>query len=162
MSLNEELQELFRSGMEQSPNSELLFTVYYNSQLQKLSIHLERIVNLPTKLPVESSNPFVQIYLLSRKLKARDIYTSHTAIQTHQPSFDCMATFSDVSMKDLGSQEVVFRIYLNGELHFLGGVVHSLHSMNLYGSTVTAEILTFPEDDSLKVHMNAEHPIRVP
>lgn len=92
----------------------------------------------------------MQIYLLSRKLRERDIYTSHMVAQTHQPRFDYMVTFNNISKIVLDTQKVVFRIYLEGE-YFLGGVVHPLRLENLYGSTVTAEVLPFPEEDSLKV-----------
>ena len=161
LSLKEEIEQLISSGMKHE-RSELYFTIYYNNHLQKLSVHLEHIGHLPTRVSEQSSNSYVQIYLLSRKFVERDVYTSHVVAQTHQPHFDCMATFSNVSVKELDSQEVVFRIYLKGgeEVEeeeeeegawFLGGVVHPLQSVNLYGSTVTAKILPFPEDDSVKV-----------
>jgi hypothetical protein len=151
-SLDEEIEQLIASSMEGYTESELFFTIYYNSELQKLSIHLEHITNLPTVLPEDTSHSYVQIYLLSRKFKEHSVYTSHVVMKTHQPRFDYMATFNDVSMKELESQDVVLRIYMEGESrHFLGGVVHPLQSMNLYGSTVTAKILTFPEEEAMKV-----------
>lgn len=147
--MNREIQELLLLSRDRCPLSTLFFTVYYNDQLQKLSFYLERVVNLPTTLPEVSSKSYAQIYLLSSN-QEDDICTSHLVRQTHQPRFDYMATFSHISEKDLDSQVVVFRIYLQGG-YFLGGVVYPLELVKLYGSTVTAEVLTFPEQDSLKV-----------
>lgn len=153
-SLKEEIEQLVSAG-KRHEQSELYFTIYYNNHLQKLSVHLEHIDRLPTRVSEQSSNSYVQIYLLSKKFTG-DVYTSHVVARTHQPKFDCMATFCNISVKELDSQEVVFRIYLKEEdkaeeTWFLGGVVHPLQSVNLYGSTVIAKILTFPEDDSVKV-----------
>lgn len=125
--------------------------MYYNSWLHKLSIHFKDIFHLPTNLPEEKSNPYVHIYLLGKESRDHLMYTSRCILQSHHPVFDCVATFSNISAEELVEQELVFRVYVNEERHFLGGVVYPLHMANSYGSTVRTEILTFPEEDALKV-----------
>ena len=150
--MDEEINEIFASSCDWNEGKAgLTFTVYYNTLLNTLSIHFKDIFNLPTSLPEEKSNAYVEIYLLGKDSRASDVYTSHCILQSHHPVFDCVATFSNISAEEVVKQELVFRVYVNEERHFLGGVVYPLHMVNSYGSTVRTEMLTFPEEDTLKV-----------
>ena len=126
---------------------ELHFTLYFDPKLHSLSAHVEKIIHLPTKRPKSSSDPFVVFYLLSR---ADDPFSTHMAMRTHSPIFDFMSTFRQISPEELSSQVLVFRVFINHENNFLGGVVYPLQDAT-FGSTVMAVISQFPEEESLKV-----------
>lgn len=148
----EEISKIFASSCDCDEGKPgLTFTVYYNTLLQILSIHFKDIFHLPTILPEDESNPYVQIYLLGKHSRTHDVYTSHCILQSHNPVFDCVATFSNISAEELVALVLVIRVYVNEERRFLGGVVYPLHKVNSYGSTVRTEMLTFPEEDALKV-----------
>ncbi len=147
-SLKEEIQQLLDDTQERIPKCpELHFTLYYNTDRHSLSVHLEKIIHLPTKQPMASTDPYVSLYLLSRSEGA---FATHKAIKTHTPIFDFMATFRQVGTEELESMVVVFRVYVNHVNHFIGGLVHPLHGAS-FGNTIVSVIERFPEEDSLRV-----------
>ena len=146
----------------------LTFTLYYDEQDGCLHVHLAGVTNVPTSLPPEASNPYVQIYLLPaidkehktrsvrrghhRTCRRSTVFTSPVVQQTHQPNFECTASFSGVRLEEPISQELVCRVYVNGEAHFVGGVYYPLPSLHLFGEGITTSIRRFPEEQGLKVH----------
>lgn len=134
----------------------IYFTVHYINEEHLLKVHLANITELPTKLPLESCDCFVQIYLLPdpEKQRPRKVFTTHVVKQSYQPVFDCMATFRDMSLEDLSKEEMVFRVYVNNEMCFIGGVYYPLPSPSTFGEVVGAEIQAFAEEVNLKVSQN--------
>lgn len=147
----------------------LSFTLYYDNEDRRLLVYLGGIVNVPTSLPPAASNPYVQIYLLpsihvehksrhasfrrvqQRAYQRSSVYTTQVIQQSHQPNFECTASFSGVKLEELASRELVFRVYVNGETHFVGGVFYPVPSQHSFGETITTQIRRFPEEEGLKV-----------
>lgn len=150
-SLNEEIKEMISCAVYVTP--ELRFSLFYNVEEHILNVFMKKIERLPTNLPEESADSFVQVYLLPAptKLRPKQVFTTPMVKRSYEPFFDCMATFRGMSLKDLTDEELVFRVYVNTEVRFLGGVYYPLPSIDNFGDEIVAEIQKFPEEASLKV-----------
>ena len=62
-----------------------------------------------------------------------------------------MATFRGMSLRDVSEEELVFRIYVNNDVRFLGGVYYPLPPIDKFGDDIVAEIRKFPEEESIMV-----------
>ena len=124
------------------------FSLYFDETKSSIIVHVNQAVRLPTNQPVESSNPFIQAYLLPKK---SDVQQSHSIERTHDPVFDCVFKFSEINPSILNMQIVVIRLYVNDTSHFIGGILHSLEEANLFGDKIISPILEFDEDECQKV-----------
>ena len=143
--LRQKLEEL---RPESSPiQACVYFSMYFDDQKMMLIVHVNRAVNLPTRRPEATSNPFLQIYLLPSKV---EVQQSHSMDGTHSPVFDKVFRFSHMPVAQLRGQMVVMRFYININ-HFVGGLVHSLHDADFMGNKNVMEISEFDEEEGLKV-----------
>ena len=126
------------------------FSLYYNESNQKLIVHLSKVSKLPTSRPEESSNPFIEIYLLPKK---KEVHKSHTEMKTHNPTFDETFKFTELNQHEIKKQTVVMRIYNNERNHFIGGVLYPLESADMNGNLIKVSISEFDEEESLRVRI---------
>ncbi len=147
-SLLKKLEEL---KPEESPaTAGIHFSLYFDEVKSMLIVHVNQAVNLPTQRPAQTSNPFLQTYLLPGKL---DVQQSHCVDGTHSPTFDRVFRFTNLSIDNLRRQLLVMRFYINVN-HFVGGVLCSLEDANLTGNKVVKEISAFDEDMGLQVGLS--------
>ena len=149
--VDKEIKEMIAIATNKQP--QLLFSIYYNDQNHMMNVHLKRIERLPTCLPVKSADSFVQVYLLPdpTKMRPKQVFTTPIVKQSREPLFDSMATFRGMRVKDLSKEELVFRVYVNNNTRFIGGVYYPLPPLDYFGDNVIAEIRQFPEEECLKV-----------
>ena len=124
------------------------FSLYFDEAKHALIVHINQAIHLPTNRPIESSNPFIQVYLLPTK---REIQVSHAIKRTHNPVFDCVFKFSKLTLDVLKRQMLVMRLYLNNLSHFIGGVVYEMEEANVHGEKIVVRVSEFDEDESQKV-----------
>lgn len=95
----------------------------------------------------------LQAYILPdpTKLKHKQVFTTPIVKRSHEPVYDCMATFRGMSLRDVSEEELVFRIYANNDVRFLGGVYFPLPPIDKFGDDIVAEIRKFPEEESVMV-----------
>lgn len=125
----------------------IYFSLYYDETKAMLIVHVTEAVNLPTSRPNQTTNPYVQIYLLPRK---STVQQSHSVKGTHSPFFDHVFRFSGLSLDVLSQQILVMRCYVNLN-HFVGGILYSFDEADLIGKRIVREIMPFDEEEGLKV-----------
>ncbi len=142
-------QRLKEIGFKPKPiTSGVQFSLFYDKLKSVLIVRVHHILQIPTSRPAETSNPFVQVYLLPMKI---DIQQSHIVERTHNPMFDSIFNFGKLSIEDLRRQMMIIRIYINDLNHFVGGVIYSLDNADLHGESAVVEISKFDEEECLKV-----------
>ena len=131
-----------------SPNvAGVHFSLYFDELKSMLIVHVTRAIHLPTQRPAQTSNPFVQVYLLPGKT---DVQQSHCVDGTHSPMFDRVFRFTNLNFDSLRRQQLVMRFYINVN-HFVGGVLCPLEDANTTGDKTVRDIETFDEDMGLQV-----------
>ena len=123
------------------------FSLYFDEVKSMFIVHVTRAVNLPTQRPAQTSNPFVQVYLLPGKT---DVQQSHCVDGTHSPVFDRVFRFINLTFDSLRRQQLVMRFYINVN-HFVGGVLCPLEDANTTGENTVQDIEAFDEDMGLQV-----------
>lgn len=127
----------------------IYFSLYYDETKAMLIVHVTEAVNLPTSRPDQTTNPYVQVYLLPRK---STVQQSHSVKGTHSPFFDHVFRFSGLSLDVLSQQILVMRCYVNLN-HFVGGILYSFDEADLIGKRIVREIMPFDEEEGLKVSL---------
>lgn len=138
--------QIFRQPSPESPC--VHFSLYYDENIQNLIVHLKQASRIPTSRPEESSNPFVELYLLPKK---SDVVKSHTERKTHNPVFDETFRFAELNSHEIRKQTIVMRMYNNERNHFIGGILYPLESASMNGDLIKVPITEFDEEDSLLV-----------
>ena len=141
----EELQKPLRSP--EIPG--VHFSLSFDEEKGTLIVHLSHAINLPTSRPKETSNPFVQIYLLPIK---SEVLQSHSVQGTHSPQYDRLFRFSKLSMDTVRKSALVMRFYVNKQ-HFIGGVLYGLEEADVMGDRTVQSICQYDEEEGLKVYM---------
>lgn len=124
------------------------FSLYFDEKHNTLIVHLLQALNLPTKRPQSTSNPFAEVYLLPHKM---EVFETRVFQATLNPAFDQAFKFNNVDCDDLKKQMLVIRLYLHSKHHFLGGVLFPLEHGKLYGLSHTTDITVYDEEEGLKV-----------
>ena len=135
------------------PSSEvpcIHFSLYHDEYSQKLIVHLKQAFKLPTSRPVQSCNPFAEVYLLPKK---NYVHKSRVLMKTHNPVFDETFKFTDLSLHAIRKQTILMRMYVNERSHFIGGLLYPLESANMNGDLIKVPISVFDEEESLKVRV---------
>jgi hypothetical protein len=141
------LQKIEALKPECSPElSGIHFSLYFDEHKEVLVLHVDCAVHIPIQRP-EVSSPFLQVYLLPSKL---EVQQSLSTSDSHNPVFDRVFRFSNISLDQIKQQLLVMRLYVNIN-HFVGGVVYSLEEEELVGNMVVKEIEAYDEEGGLKV-----------
>lgn len=126
------------------------FSLYHDESNQKLILHLKQAFKLPTNRPIESSNPFAEIYLLPKK---NYVHKSRILLKTHNPVFDETFKFTNLSLRVIRQQTILMRLYINERSHFIGGLFYPLESASMNGDLIKVAVSIFDEKESLKVRL---------
>lgn len=144
-SLLKKLEELQPAA---SPEiSGVQFSLYFDEIKAMFFVHVKKVTNLPSQRPALTSNPYVQIYLLPAK---SEVLHSQSIDGTHNPTFDQVFRFTNLSVDNLRRQMMVMRFYVNVN-HFVGGLLYNLENADLAGNKIVEHISEFDEEEGLKV-----------
>jgi hypothetical protein len=126
------------------------FSLYHDENTQKLIVHLKQAFKLPTSRPIDSCNPFAEIYLLPKK---NCIHKSRILMKTHNPVFDETFKFTELDLHMIRKQTILIRMYINERSHFIGGLLYPLESANMNGDLIKLPFSVFDEEESLIVRV---------
>lgn len=148
--LTEKLEELKPACTPDIPG--VHFSLSYDEQKFMLIVHVSYGINLPTQRPEQTSNPYIQVYLLPTK---SEVQQSHSIEGTHSPFYDRLFRFTKLSLDSLRRCAVVIRFYINVH-HFIGGVLYGLEEADLMGNKIVHSISQYDEEEGLKVCLMTE------
>ena len=118
----------------------LQFTLLYDVQHCKLTVHLHHATNLPAKDRRGTSDPFVILYLVPNK---EEIFESKVVYKSLNPVFDQSFEFGRLLAEDIRLQTLVFRLYDHDKYSkndIIGGVALKLKDADLFGVVMRMQI----------------------
>ncbi len=127
-------------GSETKSESSLTFSLYYDLQRYTLTLTLIKACDLPAKDWRGTSDPFVVMYLDPSR---EEVFQSRIVYETLNPCFNEHFEFKNVSLNDIQSQTIVFKVYDNDKYskkYFIGASMLPLKDADIYGATMTVAI----------------------